>query len=98
MNLSSGIHALGLCMVSCFGLFLCFLLFYHVAGQNATVKCAWLICVMALGSFPLSHPRIPRLPCIRYTAIITAEKGQCYLLFFLCVNFCNCRYRSTWGF
>ena len=25
----------------------------------------------------------------RYCAIITAEKGQCYLLFFLCVNFCN---------
>ena len=26
-----------LCMVSCFGLFLCFTLFYHVAGQNTSV-------------------------------------------------------------
>ena len=39
----------------------------------------------------------PQLPCIRYTAIITCPDRVCYLLFFLCVNFCNCRYRSRWG-
>ena len=45
---------------------------------------------MALGSFQ-SPFRDPIVAMYRYSRIITAVNGSCYLLFSVCVFFYNCR-------